>query len=111
MANGRSLKVELQSEDLPPPEAVNFFNLSRVGTDVQLMAGYLDLHKAAVALQEAQARGGEPKQLKAEATHRLVMGAQAFAMLKAQVDIIAAAMQQDGSMAENPMVPPSGTRR
>lgn len=92
MAVPASLQVRGPSAaTLPPAQAVNWFNFSFFGPDVQLVGGYLDVHDLANAVA-----GVAKASLQAEGVVRLAMSVQTFALLHQQVNAIEALMKQRG---------------
>lgn len=99
-----SINAQL-SDERPRAEAVNFFTVSRIGHDVQLLAGYMDLKLAADAVKEAEGQAsldmeGVEFTIPVDLTHRLVMGPNAFLNLKQKIDQIYKAMVESGHLPE-----------
>lgn len=91
-----TVAVVLPEAGLPRPEAVNFFSISRVGGEVQIMTAYIDLNQAAVLRQRLEKGEEPPRTLTALPMHRLAVPASAFAVLKHRVDEIYASLMNDG---------------
>lgn len=81
----------------PPAEGVNFVAIDRVGADVQMLFGYVDLHTMVRALSGNR---DKPPTLSPTITRRLAMGANTFANLKAQVDDVYAGMLKSGDVPD-----------
>lgn len=106
MAEPQFRAVYPDSSEFPPAEAVNHFRFSRVGTEVQMLAGYLDLTLLVAAINRGQQIvGGSDESgkgedlaidLPVEVTHRLYLSNRAFAELKEKVDEIYDAMVKSG---------------
>ncbi len=94
----------LYPEELPPPESVNHFRISRVGPEVQILLGYIDLGAIATAIGEVKALEGSgegaPVEFKVEVSHRLTMGSRAFTELHVKVDHIYREMVKSGDLDE-----------
>lgn len=97
------LRVLVSNEDLPPPEGVNYFQLSVSGPEVQLLAGYLDLKMVADVL--AGHADDEEVEITGQISHRLFLSVRALLQLKAQVDEIMTKVQPE---ILKQVLPPSG---
>jgi hypothetical protein len=86
-----SIAAQYPTEGLPRPEAVNYTSIDRLGAEVQVSVGFVDIHEAVRLVGEAKqgVLKGEAT-MKASVSHRLVFGIDAFMRLKAQVDQIVA---------------------
>lgn len=86
-------------DDLPKPEAVNWFTVSRMGTDVQVLCGYVDIKRLAERLTERSPEAKDEQvaiSVPVDLTHRLVLGVNAFLNLKDKVDDIYSKMKKTG---------------
>lgn len=72
---------------------MNYTAIDRLGTDVQLSVGFIDMHEAVRLVGEAKqgAIKGEAT-INADISHRLIFGLDAFMRLKSQIDQIVAAI-------------------
>ena len=75
--------------ELPRPEAANFFRFSWGGTDVQLLVGYLDM-------SPIETKQGEVTEVTPQISHRFFMSVQGFALLRAQLLEAAEALERAG---------------
>ncbi len=75
--------------DRPPAEGVNFFHFSFVGTDVQLLTGYVDAYAVHKARERARSgeNDGRPS-VQINVTHRFLMSPMGLARLKEGLDDI-----------------------
>jgi hypothetical protein len=95
MADSLQLEIKLPPvESLPSPEAANYFRFDRVGQDVQMTVGYVDLLSTVQEIGRARA-GEKVRPLPVAVTHRLVLGLNAFLHLKQQLDEIHASFVKD----------------
>lgn len=87
-----TLRVGSPKGEKPAPVPVNFFNMSFFGTEVQVDASYMDIHELAVAI------GPESKnrQITPALAVRMTMSIQGFALMRAQIEMIATAMKGAG---------------
>jgi hypothetical protein len=76
----------------PPAESVNWFNMSFVGSEVQLSTGFLDLHE--IAVQIAQRAPNVP--VTPLYLGRYVMSLASFALLRHQVEELSKRMKDAG---------------
>ena len=66
-----AVSVSIPDDNLPRPEPVNFFAISRVGAEIQVVTPYVDVNQAAT-LQQRWAKGEDtPLILEALPLHRL----------------------------------------
>lgn len=91
--------VDVPSGQLPLAEAVNWFTMTRVETEFQILVGYLDLRATHELVEKAKATGKTKERLKAEVTHRFSMSLRTFLQMRRQVEQIFANMQQSGLVA------------
>jgi hypothetical protein len=93
-----AVTVLIPDERLPRPEAVNFFAISRVGAEIQVVSAYVDANQAAT-LQQRWAKGEEtPLVLEALPLHRIVVSVSTFEQLRKRVDEIHEALTKDGRL-------------
>lgn len=99
---GQQVEFQLEyPETLPPPEAVNHFRISRVGNEVQLLVGYVDIGRLAKFLEEAKEQKSESPTftLQPEISHRFSIGLGPFQELWQKVNHIYTAMEAAGHYA------------
>ncbi len=92
MVKAQSGEVQLtvpRHGKLPPPEGANFVNFSFSGPEVEMMVGYVDLHRLALSAPNTG-------RIEAEITHRFFMSLRGFIMMKSQIDTIWKSMQEKG---------------
>lgn len=77
------------------PEAVNFFAISRVGGDVQIVTAYVDVNHAATVRLKAEKGEEVSHTLKALPMHRIAVSAGTFVQLKRRVDEIYEALLKE----------------
>lgn len=91
-----TLDAELPDE-FPKPEAANWFSASRIGHEVELLVGYMDLKRIANILEEQQEHGeGGAVSMPVEVTHRLALGPTGLVNLKQKIDEMYEAMRESG---------------
>lgn len=75
------------------PETANWFQLSHLGTDIQLLIGYVDSQKVLAAVETEKRRPGHKGSMnvraEAEITHRMLLSPQGFVTLRATVEQLA----------------------
>jgi hypothetical protein len=79
--------------NLPPALAANYFYFGYLGTDVELLVGFLDIPRVLEQNEDARASGATEISFGPEIVARLVMSQQAFAVFKSQLEDIAKRMQ------------------
>jgi hypothetical protein len=83
---GTPILIEVPKKDLPQPEFANFFYFSFSGPELELLVGFLDTN--AILRQSGIVGTPEPGAIKPEVSHRIVMSARGFAVLREQVQNI-----------------------
>lgn len=84
-------------EHLPLPVAANHFRITRLGGDVQLTLGYIDLSSLTDALDTAKESDATVSvELPVDVGHRVTMGPRAFQDLKDKVNYIFDEMVKSG---------------
>ena len=96
-----TIDPKLDELELPSPHVVNYVTLARLGTMVQITAGFMDIVAIAGKIGELKEKGeaGEnvgPMHFPIQISSRIVMDAQTFQALKKRVDIIYASMEKTG---------------
>ena len=77
-------------EPLPKPESANYFQLSAIGGEVQLLVGAIDLRALHAATQEVhKVEGEQDLELAADITHRFLLSSFAFNQLHKAINEIA----------------------
>ena len=89
---GRQIKIRIPKKDLPAPEGMNYAHLVQVGTDVQMMVGYLDLDR----LRDAINGEDENPWVDLEVSHRFSMSLRGFALIHSQANDLAEKMKAMG---------------
>lgn len=85
-------KIEIRldpDQAFPAPSGVNFFHFTHVDSEVEMLAGYVDLTRIhhAVKANESAGEGGAV-QVEPEVTHRFVMSLNGFFQLLDRVNNI-----------------------
>lgn len=92
-SGGIQLMVGLPDEPLRPmPEAANFFHLSRLEQDFQLLVGYLDLERVA----SLSGTGAREADMQAELTHRFLIPWRALFQLRDRIEDMIAVLRAQG---------------
>ena len=91
-SESRTVNIRLPKKDLPAPEGVNYMHFTQVGTDVQMLVGYLDLDR----LRDAIHGTGELAGIDLEVSHRFSMSLRGFAVLYTQIKDLAEKMTAQG---------------
>jgi hypothetical protein len=84
----------------PAPEAANWFQLSSLGADIQLLVGYVDVQKLAlsVQLEKDKSTGGEIRvRVEAELLHRLSLTPQGLVTLQKSIEQVAQRSRRSSS--------------
>lgn len=80
-------------EGLPAPLAMSFAHLNRLGGDVSMLLGYVNIPGVVRSLKESDS---EPLQTEAKITHQFYMSLSAFAGLHRVVNEFADRLRQQG---------------
>lgn len=88
-------------EDLPPARAANNFRVSRIGSEAQVIVGFIDVGAIVDGLQEVREAAeageeGEDVHLHVQPVTRLTVGPQGLHELKTKIDEIYEAMLESG---------------
>jgi hypothetical protein len=95
------IQVEpIMPDVLPRAEAANWTRVSRVGQEVQLTFGYMDVGLIADAVGKRR-DSKESLRLPVDVTHRLVLSAEQFKNFKTKIDEIYAAMEKSGHIPKD----------
>lgn len=87
-------------ETLPPPEPSNFVSFSRVGAEVEMLVGYVDVKTVVDALQEGGEDSEEARTVPLHLTHRFFLGPDTFRMIREKVNHIYDKMVESGHLVE-----------
>lgn len=80
------VNFSFSDEPMPPAEGANWFYLSRLNNEFQLLIGYVDMREVANA---ASGTKNSEITLTPHVAHRLYMGLDSFQVLRAQIEDIA----------------------
>lgn len=89
------MELDVPTKNLPAPEGANWFNLTRLNADVQLMVGYVDplaAHRVGLAILA----GEKNVRLAPDVTHRFMLSVGGFLYLREQVEEIFRKMKEKG---------------
>ncbi len=89
------------AQNLPTPVAANYFYFAYLGTDVELLVGFLDLPQVVQTTDAARASGATEIEFKPEILARVVMSQAAFSVLKSQLEDIAKRMATPAAEAQS----------
>lgn len=78
----------------PAPEAANWFQVSRLEQDFQMLVGYLDLQKIA-SLRESAPNTGEVT-MHPDVTHRFLISWRGFFILRAMIEDLVTKLRAQG---------------
>lgn len=94
------LKVSLEFDfgSLPAPQPVNAFRIGRVGQQVQMLVGYIDVTKVADAIERARTTDDKSPEISIvpEGAQRMYMTPDSFVELKDKVDFMHNALTKAG---------------
>ena len=99
------LRAKYRVVDQEPPAVVHVVNFHRLGTEVLMTMGRLDIMEVATRFQALQAEGKEPSEdteLEVEVFDRFAMSPDAFARLVANAKVIEEAMIKSGQLESIP---------
>ena len=94
MSEERQITVSLPKEDRPPPQGANYFHFTWLGTDIQMLAGYIDLDR----LRESVSKDSEgtSNEVSLEVSNRFSMSVTSFFRLRDQVNDLVSKMASAG---------------
>lgn len=90
------------TDDLPDAYAINFVTFARVGREVEMLAGFIDMKRLADYLDSRKGELGEDEVVERPVDFygRFVMSAQTIASLKEKVDEMHEALQGEGALPD-----------
>lgn len=91
--------VTVPTENLPAPEAANWFTVAVANQDVQLLIGYIDPTQAA-QFGNAMRSGQKGASITPLVTHRIMLSLSGFSFLLTQVNDMARKMRAVGLLAD-----------
>jgi len=96
-----SLRPKYKVVDLEPPKVCHIINFHRVGTDVLMTVGRIDIAELATRIENLRAKGEVPPnehEFEVEVFDRFAMSPDAFARLAANAQQIFDAMVKSGHL-------------